>query len=451
MQIIVVGCGKVGKEIVRQLAAEGHNVTVIDKNPDLVKSVSNEFDVMGVIGNGTSHLTLSDADLEHTDVLIAVTPNDEVNLLCCVVAKKGANCHTIARIRNHIYSTERNFIQKELGLSMIINPEMTAAREIARRLSFPNAIEIDTFAKGRIELLRFEVQENSPLIGLELKNLAQKVSVNLLVCVAERGEEIIIPDGNFVPQAGDILGIIANPKDVLGFFKKIKVKVNTVKNTMIVGGGQLTYYLAEILLRSGGSVKIIEKDPDRCEELSEFLDRATIICGDGTDVTLLNEEHLDQMDGLVTCTGMDEQNLVLSLFARDKVRTKIVTKMSHVQYDDVVNSMHIGSVINPKKLAALHILRYVRAMNNTMGSKIETMYRLVDGKVEALEFAITSDSKMTGIKLMDMKFKKNVLIAAIARQGKLIVPGGQDEFKVGDSIIVITKNLGCQDFKELLR
>lgn len=451
MQIIVVGCGKVGKEIVRQLAAEGHNVTVIDKNSDLVKSVSNEFDVMGVIGNGTSHLTLSDADLEHTDVLIAVTPNDEVNLLCCVVAKKGANCHTIARIRNHIYSTERNFIQKELGLSMTINPEMTAAREIARRLSFPNAIEIDTFAKGRIELLRFEVQENSPLIGLELKNLAQKISANLLVCVAERGEETIIPDGNFVPQAGDILGIIANPKDVLGFFKKIKVKVNTVKNTMIVGGGQLTYYLANILLRSGGSVKIIEKDPARCEELSEFLDRATIICGDGTDVTLLNEEHLDQMDGLVTCTGMDEQNLVLSLYARDKVRTKIVTKMSHVQYDDVVNNMHIGSVINPKKLAALHILRYVRAMNNTVGSKIETMYRLVDGKVEALEFAITSDSKMTGIKLMDMKFKKNVLIAAIVRQGKLIVPGGQDEFKVGDSIIVITKNLGCQDFKELLR
>lgn len=451
MQIIVVGCGKVGKEIVRQLAADGHNVTVIDKNPELVKSVSNEFDVMGVIGNGTSHMTLSDADLEHTDVLIAVTPNDEVNLLCCVVAKKGANCHTIARIRNHVYSTERNFIQKELGLSMIINPEMTAAREIARRLSFPNAIEIDTFAKGRVELLRFEVQENSPLIGLELKKLAQKISINLLVCVAERGDEIIIPDGNFVPQSGDILGIIANPKDVLGFFKKIKVKVNTVKNTMIVGGGQLTYYLAEILLKSGGTVKIIEKDQKRCEELSEFLDRATIICGDGTDVSLLDEEHLDQMDGLVTCTGMDEQNLVLSLYARDKVRTKIVTKMSHVQYDEVVNSMHVGSVINPKKLAALHILRYVRAMNNTIGSKIETMYHLVDGKIDALEFAITADSKFTGIKLMDMKFKKNVLIAAIARQGKMIVPGGQDEFKPGDSIVVITKNLGCQDFRELLR
>lgn len=451
MQIIVVGCGKVGKEIVKQLAAEGHNVIVIDKNPELVKSVSNEFDVMGVIGNGASYVTLSDADLEHTDVLIAVTPNDEVNLLCCIVAKKSTNCHTIARIRDHVYSTERNFIQKELGLSMIINPEMTAAREIARRLSFPNAIEIDTFAKGRIELLRFEVEENSPLIGVELRQLSQKIAGNFLVCVAERGEEIIIPDGTFVPAAGDILGIIANPKDVLGFFKKIKVKVNTVKNTMIVGGGQLTYYLADILTKSGGNVKIIESDPKRCEELSEFLDRVTIICGDGTDVNLLNEEHLDQMDGLVTCTGMDEQNLVLSLYAQDKVRTKIVTKMSHVQYDDVVNRMRIGSVINPKKLAALHISRYVRAMNNTIGSKIETMYRLIDGKVEALEFAVTADSTMTGIKLMDMKFKKNVLIAAIARQGKLIVPGGQDEFKVGDSIIVITKNLGCQDFKELLR
>ncbi|MCQ2510380.1 MAG: Trk system potassium transporter TrkA [Lachnospiraceae bacterium] len=451
MQIIVVGCGKVGKEIVKQLAAEGHNVTVIDKNPELVKSVSNEFDVMGVIGNGTSYLTLSDADLEHTDVLIAVTPNDEVNLLCCVVAKKGANCHTIARIRNHIYSTERNFIQKELGLSMIINPEMTAAREISRRLNFPSAIEIDTFAKGRIELLRFEVKDNSPLIGLELKNLSQKIPGNFLFCVAERGEEIIIPDGNFIPQAGDILGIIADPADVMRVFKRIKVKTNAVKNTMIVGGGQLTYYLADILTKSGVQVKIIEREQKRCEELSEFLDRATIICGDGTDVNLLNEEHLDQMDGLVTCTGMDEQNLVLSLYAQDKVRTKIITKMSHVQYDEVVSRMHVGSVINPKVLAATHILRYVRAMGNTIGSKIETMYRLIGGKVEALEFAVTADSEFTGIKLMDMKFKKNILIAAIARQGKLIVPGGQDEFKAGDSIIVITKNLGCQDFKELLR
>ncbi|MDO4491563.1 MAG: Trk system potassium transporter TrkA [Lachnospiraceae bacterium] len=451
MQIIVVGCGKVGKEIVKQLAAEGHNVTVVDKNSELVKSVSNEFDVMGVIGNGTSYMTLSSADLEHTDVLIAVTPNDEVNLLCCVVAKKSANCHTIARIRNHVYSTERSFIQRELGLSMIINPEMTAAREISRRLSFPSAIEIDTFAKGRVELLKFEVAENSPLVGVELKQLSQKISGNFLVCVAERGEEIIIPDGNFMPQAGDILGIITDPADAMAFFKRIKVKTNSVKNTMIVGGGQLTYYLADLLLKSGGKVKIIERDMERCEELSELLDRATIICGDGTDVNLLDEEHLDQMDGLVTCTGMDEQNLVLSLYAQDKVRTKIVTKMSHVQYDEVVNRMHIGSVINPKKLAAVHILRYVRAMGNTIGSKIETMYRLIDGKVEALEFIVSADSKVKGIKLMDMKFKKNVLIAAIARQGKLIVPGGQDEFKTGDSVVVVTKNLGCRDFSELLR
>ncbi len=450
MQIIVVGCGKVGKEIVKQLAAEGHNVTVIDKNAELVKSVSNEFDVMGVIGNGTSYMTLSDADLDHTDVLIAVTPNDEVNLLCCVIAKKGANCHTIARIRNHIYSTERHFIQKELGLSMIINPEMTAAREISRRLRFPSAIEIDTFSKGRIELLRFEVAEQSPLIGLELKHISQKINGNFLVCVAQRGEEIIIPDGNFSPRQGDILGVIADQADIQNFFKRINVKTNSVKNIMIVGGGQLTYYLADILLKSGAKVKIIERDPERCEQLSEYLDRATIICGDGTDVNLLNEEHLDQMDGLVTCTGMDEQNLVLSLYAQGKVRTKIITKMSHVQYDAVVNSMHIGSVINPKKLAAVHILRYVRAMSNTIGSKIETMYHLIDGKVEALEFTVTADSKITGIKLKDMHFKSNVLIAGISRQGRLIIPGGQDEFKAGDSIVVITKRLGCEDIKELL-
>lgn len=450
MQIIIVGCGKVGRALVGQLSGEDNNVTVVDMNPDVVKGVSTFYDVMGVTGNGTSYTTLMEADIEHADILIAVTHSDEVNLLCCVVAKRAGNCHTIARVRNPIYSAERGFLRKELGLSMIINPEFAAAMEIARLLRFPSAIEIDSFSRGRIEMLRFKVREDSLLIGYALKDLSQKLSVDVLVCAVERSGNVLIPDGDFVVRGGDVLSVIAIPGNASAFFKKIGIRTNQVKNTLIIGGGEITYYLSQLLLGTGIKVKIVEKNRERCEELSELLPKATIICGDGSDQELLNEEHLEQMDSLVASTDIDEENIILSLYAKDKVRSKVVTKLNRLEFNDVIHSLNLDSLVYPKNITAEYILQYVRAMGNSMGSNVETLYKLMDGRVEALEFLIRPLSNMTGIRLQDMKLKKNLLVAGIGRKGKLIIPGGQDEFMPGDSVIVVTTNTGFRDIHDIL-
>lgn len=450
MQIVIVGCGKVGRALAAQLSGEDNNVTVVDTNGDVVKTVANYYDVMGVAGNGASYSVLAEADIEHTDVLIAVTHNDEVNLLCCVVARKAANCHTIARVRNPVYSEERAFLRKELGLSMIINPEYAAAQEIARLLRFPSAIEIDSFSKGRIEMLRFRVPAASMLDGLALRELPQKLPMDVLICAAERGEEVLIPDGNFVIRSGDLLSMIAIPGNAAAFFKKVGISTNQVKNTMIIGGGEITYYLSKLLLNMGIRVKIIEKRRERCEELSDLLPKATIICGDGSDRELLREEHLEQMDSLVAGTDMDEENIILSLYARDRVRAKVVTKLNHLDFNDVIHSLDLDSLIYPKNIAAEYILQYVRAIGNSMGSNVETLYKLMDGRVEALEFLVHKNSDLAGIRLQDMRLKRNLLIAGIGRKGRLIIPGGQDEFLPGDSVIVVTTDSGFQDIHDIL-
>lgn len=450
MQIIIVGCGKVGRALAAQLSGEDNNVTVVDTNGDVVKTVANYYDVMGVTGNGASYSVLAEADIEHTDVLIAVTHNDEVNLLCCVVARKAANCHTIARVRNPVYSEERAFLRKELGLSMIINPEYAAAQEIARLLRFPSAIEIDSFSKGRIEMLRFRVPAASMLDGLALRELPQRLPMDVLICAAERGEEVLIPDGNFVIRSGDLLSMIAIPGNAAAFFKKVGISTNQVKNTMIIGGGEITYYLSKLLLNMGIRVKIIEKRRERCEELSDLLPKATIICGDGSDRELLREEHLEQMDSLVAGTDMDEENIILSLYARDRVRAKVVTKLNHLDFNDVIHSLDLDSLIYPKNIAAEYILQYVRAIGNSMGSNVETLYKLMDGRVEALEFLVHKNSDLAGIRLRDMRLKRNLLIAGIGRKGRLIIPGGQDEFLPGDSVIVVTTDSGFQDIHDIL-
>lgn len=450
MQIIIVGCGKVGRALTAQLSGEDNNVTVVDTNGELVKGLANYYDVMGVTGNGASYNVLKEADIEHADVLIAVTHSDEVNLLCCVIARKAANCHTIARVRNPVYSEERAFIRKELGLSMIINPEFAAALEIARLLRFPSAIDIDSFSKGRIELLRFRVPANSLLEGAALRELPKKLQMDVLICIAERGDQVIIPDGDFVIHAGDLLSMISIPGNAGVFFEKVGIRTNQVKNTMIIGGGEITYYLSKLLLSMGIRVKIIEKKRERCEELSDLLPKATIICGDGSDRELLQEEHLEQMDSLVAGTDIDEENIILSLYARDRVKSKVVTKLNHLDFNDVIHSLNLDSLIYPKNIAAEYILRYVRAVENSMGSNVETLYKLMDGRVEALEFLIRKESGMSGIKLQDMRLKKNLLIAGIGRRGKLIMPGGQDEFLPGDSVIVVTTNSGFQDIHDIL-
>lgn len=450
MQIIVVGCGKVGRSIVAQLSKEDNNVTVIDTNAQIIRNISTNYDVMGIVGNGSSFTILDQADLAHTDMIIAVTERDEVNLLTCVIAKlNNSKIHTVARVRSPQYAGELNKLQKGLDLTMTINPEMEAAKEISRLLNFPSAIEIFSFARNRIDLLRFRVPPISVLVGRSLKDIGD-LTTNLLVCIIERKSNIMVPNGDTVIQQGDVLTIIAMPRDAQIFFKKIGVRTNKCKNVMIVGGGQLSFYLSKLLLNNHVNVTIVEQDMKRCEELVDALPGVTVDCGDGTEKELLEEEHLESMDGFVACTGLDEVNTILSLYAMKHVGRKVITKVNHVDFGDVIEGLQLDSIVNPKELTAQKIVHYVRAAGNSMESNVETLYKLMNGLVEALEFLLEKESSIIGVKLMDLKLKPDVLIAGIVRDGRLIIPGGQDEFKVGDTVIVVTTHLGFHEIFNIL-
>lgn len=451
MKIIIVGCGKVGRALAEQLSNEGNDITVIDPRAEKVQNICNEFDIMGVVGSGSSHSVQEEADIEHADLLIAVTGSDELNLLCCLIAKKVGNCQTIARVRSPEYYQEARFIKEELGLAMIINPELAVSAEIARLLRFPSAIKIETFAKGRIELLQFRVAEGSVLRNMQVSDISTSLKCDILICAVTRGDEVVIPDGNFILREKDVVSIVASPKHASQFFKKIKVQTNQVKNTMIVGGSTTSYYLAKALAATGIDVKIIEKDYDRCEHLSDTLPEATMIYGDGTDISLLEEEGLEQMDSFVSLTNLDEENILLSLFVNDKCpRIKTITKINNTTFNNIINKLNLDSVINPKYVTAEYIIQYVRAMKNSIGSNVTTLYRLVDNKIEALEFNIKEKSDLLDTPLVDLKLKKNLLIASIIRNHKLITPRGQDKILLGDKVIVVTTNTGLNDITDIL-
>ncbi len=451
MNIIIAGCGKVGSTLAEQLSREGHDITVIDQRADVVKHVTDTADVRGVAGNGASYNIQKEAGIGEADLLIAVTDADEVNLLCCLIAKKAGGCKTIARVRNPIYHQEIGHIKGELGLSMVINPEFAASSEIARLLRFPSAIEINTFAKGRIELLRFRVEAGSLLDGRKLKDITELTQCETLVCIVERKGEIIIPDGEVCLQTDDTISIVASPLNASRFFKLMGVQTNQVKNTMIIGGSKTAYYLTRRLTAMGIKVKIIEKNMARCEELCELLPQAMIICGDGTDEELMEEEGLKDAEGFVSLTDMDEENIMLSLYAKSVSRAKKITKVNHNTYDAVIDTLDIGSVVNPKRITAESILQYVRAMQNSIGSNVETLYHLADGRAEALEFIIREDGEVTDVPLQDLSLKPHLLICAVNRKGRMILPRGQDSLQKGDSVVVITTRCGeLKDIRDVL-
>lgn len=451
MRIIIVGCGKVGTTITEQLSMEGHDIAVIDVNSGVIHDITNNFDVMGVVGNGASYSVQKEAGIDDTDLLIAVTDSDELNLLCCLIAKKAGNCNTIARVRNPLYNNEINFIKEELGLSMTINPEHAAATEISRILRFPSAIEIDTFAKGRVELLKFIVEDGSMLCDKSLIDISGLVQADVLICAVERGDEVIIPNGSFVLKKNDTISIVASAKNARDFLKKIGVETHQVKNTMIVGGGTIAYYLAEQLLNMGINVKIVEKDKERCERLSELLPKAVIINGDATNQEVLIEEGIAYCESFVSLTGIDEGNIFLSLFAKGCSKAKIITKINRISFDEIINTFNLGTLIYPKYITSEYIIRYVRAMQNSIGSNVETLYRIIENKVEALEFIISEDAPVVGIPIEELNIKDNILIACINHKGEIITPNGKTQISVGDSVIVVTTQKGLQDIKDILR
>lgn len=450
MKIIVIGLGKVGQNLAGELSKEGNDITVIDTKEELVQEVASQFDLMGVVGNGANYSTLMEAEIEETDLMIAVTNSDELNLLCCLVARKAGHCQTIARVRNPEYGSEIAYIKEELGLAMVINPDLASAGEISRILKFPSAIDVDSFAKSRVELLKFRVPENSVLNQLRIADLSARIKSNVLICAIERGEEVIIPDGNSVLQARDLVSIVGATKDANDFFGRAGIVANQVKDILIVGGGSIAFYLAKMLQAAGIRVKIIEKDMKRCEVLCDLLPKATIVCGDGTDKELLQEEGLERAESFAALTNMDEENILLSLYAKKVGKMKTITKINRSAFEEVVHDLDLDTIIHPKDIAAEHIVSYIRSMKNSMGCNMETLHRIIDNKAEALEFVIRSQSRVTGVPLMELKIKKGILIACISRQGQVLIPRGSDRMQIGDTVIVITQHKGLNDIEDIL-
>ena len=451
MRIIIVGCGKVGTTLAAQLNAEGHNVTVIDQDAVKVKTVANKIDIMGVIGNGASRSTQKDAGVDRTDLLIAVTGNDELNLLSCLMAKKSSNCHTIARLRNPEYNTDALYFKNELGLAMVINPELAAAREISRILNFPTAIKIETFAKGRVELLKFKLPEGCRLVGMSIKDVAVKLKSSVTFCTIERGEEAYIANGNFIFEEKDVVSIIASPQGAKAFFKKIDYKIQPIKDALIVGGGPITYYLLQLLENSGISCTVVEKDMELCNQLATEFEKVTVINADPSDEDVLYEEGISRADAFVALTGIDEENILLSLFAKKAGAGKILTKINRIDFDNIITQLELDSIIYPKNITADTIIGYVRATKNTRGSNVETVYNIIKGKVEAAEFTVSEGSPIIGKAIMQLNLKEGVLIAAIRRGRTQITPHGQDVILAGDSVVVVTKNLALKDIKDILK
>lgn len=451
MNIIIVGCGKVGQKIVERLSKENDiDITAVDLRPRVIRDMVNEHDVMGIVGSGASIDILNEADVKNADILIAVTESDELNLLICLIAKKLGDCQTIARVRKPEYAKEIELLKDDLSLTMIINPELTSAREIARVLRFPSAIQIDTFSKGRVEILKFRVGESSVLDNMKIVDVSNKLNCDVLICGVERGDEAFIPNGDFIIKEGDLVSIVASLQNGQHFFKKIGVKTNRVKDTIIVGGGDTGLYLAYQLLETGINVKIIEKDPERCELLCQLLPKASIINGDGTDNKLLLEEGIEYAESIVSLMNIDEENVLMSLFAKSVSKGKLVTKINRIAYDNVIKNLNLDTIIYPKNIAAEYIVNYVRAKKNSIGSNVETMHMILDRKAEAIEFIIKENSPVLDTTIEKLNLKTNTLIACINRGGNVIIPRGKDMLKKGDRTIIVTTHSGFKDITDIL-
>lgn len=451
LKIIIIGCGKVGRTLVEQLSQEGHDITIIDKNRERISQLANLYDVMGLVGNGASYNIQKEAGIGNADLIIAVTGSDELNLLCCTIATQVGNCAAIARVRTPDYSQEAEYLREKLGLALIINPEYEAARDMARILYLPSSLEVTGFAHGQAELIKYAIPENSLMDGIAIKDLGHKLKANILIGAIERDNDVFIPSGDFILKKGDKLSFVGAHKQAKEFFSHLGLNSHSVKNTMIIGGGKAAYYLAKELLSRGIRVKIIENDFNRCEELSILLPEAIIINGDATDQTLLREEGIETTQSFVPLTGIDEENIMLTLYAKQVSNAKVITKINRITFTNVINSLDLGSVIYPKYITSEAIIAYVRAKKASMHSNIETLYHMYDSRVEAIEFFVSEKSAVTDVPLKDLTLKDNLLLCFINRNGRIIIPSGNDSIQKNDTVMIITKHTGFNQIQDILK
>lgn len=451
MEIVIVGVGKVGAAIAEYLVNDEHDVTVVDTQESVIENIINKLDIQGVVGNGTLVDILKEAGVDTARICIATTPSDEVNILICMIARKLGAKHCIARVREPSYSKQHVFMRDELGMSMMINPEYDAANEIARILSFPSAMKFESFAKGRVDIVEIKITPESKIAGMEVRKVIENFKANIVICAIRQGENVFIPNGETIIKPGDKINIAASHSQMVNFFKKLGILKSKSKHVMIVGGGRIAYHLTKQLVEMGAKVKIIENDEKRCMIMSEAFPEATVIHGDGADHNLLVEEGFDEMDACVALTGMDEENIIISMYAEIKNIKKIVCKLTRVSMLGILETIGNASIISPKDITADVISRYVRAKENSDGSAVRTLYRLVDGKIEALEFAVNTETSFTDKPISELKLKENLLIACIIRGNKAITPNGKTTIQVYDRVIVVTTNKKIANLEDILR
>ena len=450
MKIIIIGTGKVGFSLAEQLLNEKHDITIVDTQDSALRRATDALDIMSVKGNGVSTDTLREAGAEDADLLVAATNSDEVNMVCCLTAKHLGAKYTIARIRNPEYNLGLHELKKNMGIDMVINPENATAVEISRLLRFPSAANIETFCRGRVELMGFRLQEGDFLVNQPLHALSAQVKqLSLLVCAVDRDGEVTIPNGSFVPQVGDKLYLIGRPTSLDQFFRLLGRYSPKVKTVFIVGGGKISGYLTAILEKMKMRVKIVELSEKRCRLVSEMMPRTTVICGDGTDQELLESERMSAADAFVALTDRDEDNLIISLYAMQQGMHKVVTKCNRQNYTGIARAVGLDSVISPKLITAAQILQLVRGMQNSQGSVMNTLYRIADGKTEAMEFTVGPSTRHLNVPLRDLHLHKGILIAVIMRDGEIIIPEGSSCIQEGDSVIIISRDRPIQDLNDI--
>lgn len=450
LKIIIIGDGKVGFTLAEHLSQEDHDVTVVDTDPAALKRASEALDVMCVRGNGAALSVLQEAGADSADVVIAATNMDEINMVCCLTAKHMGARYVIARIRNVEYTVGQSALKRELGIDLAINPEQATAVEITRLLRFPNAGNIDTFYRGRVELVGFRAQEGDFIIGRPLASLSSRLKdLPILFCAVERGDGVVIPHGNFTIAAGDRVFVIGEPLGINQFFKVLGRYSPKIKDVFIAGGGRISYYLAAALERMGQHPKIVEAREARCRELAEALPRTLVICGDGTDQELLESENLQHSDAFIALTDRDEYNLIISLYAMQQGVPKVVAKSNRENYLGIARSVGLDSLISPKRITANHILQVVRGMQNSKGSVMNALYKIASDKAEAMEFVANQTTRYLGVPLKDLKLKKGILLAVIIHNNRIIIPEGSSKIEAGDTIIVVSKDHVILDINDI--
>lgn len=453
MDIIVAGIGKIGLAVVETLVNEGHNVTVIDNKPDLITDATNVYDVMGVCGNCADCETLEEAGVENAELFIAFTGSDEMNMLSCFLAKKMGAKHTVARIRNPEYNDRSlGFMRQQLNLSMSVNPELLVAQELYNILKIPSAFKVEYFARRGLEMIELKLKADSPLCGKKLSKLREKQTVEFLIGVVLRNGNVIIPDGSFELEAGDVISIAATPNDMQKLLKGMGILAKQARNVMLLGGSKTAYYLSKMLTSSGNEVKIIEKNTERCEELSDIVPKAVLINGDGSQQELLLEEGLRSLDAFVALTGMDEENILMSIFASNQNVPKVISKINRDEMVKMAEKLGLDCIVSTKSITCDIILRYTRALHNGLGSSIETLYKIMDGKVETLEFKVDDDNRFIGVPIKELKIKRGILIAGITRANKkTLIPSGDDIIMSGDRVIILSAEHRVTSLSDILR